>query len=172
MNDAHVWLDVSNAQAMVAAIARELSEHDSANAARYQANAASLTERLTALDAELKTTLAPVKDRPFVVFHDAYHYLEDRYGLNAVGAITVSPEQRPSAQRLSEIRSRITALDAACVFSEPQFEPTLVTTVVEGTGAGKGVLDPLGAGLPDGPDLYFQLMRDMAASLVSCLKAG
>ena len=172
MNDAHVWLDVSNAQAMVAAIARELSEHDAANASRYQANAKSLTERLTALDAELGTLLAPVKDRPFVVFHDAYHYLEDRYGLNAVGAITVSPEQRPSAQRLSEIRSRITALDAACVFSEPQFEPTLVTTVVEGTGAGKGVLDPLGAGLPDGPDLYFQLMRDMAASLVSCLKAG
>ncbi|WP_158047842.1 zinc ABC transporter substrate-binding protein [Skermanella pratensis] len=170
--DAHIWLDVSNARAMVAAIARELSEHDPANAARYQANAKSLAERLTALDAELGTLLAPVKDRPFVVFHDAYHYLEDRYGLNAVGAITVSPEQRPSAQRLSEIRGRIGTLDAACVFAEPQFEPTLVATVVEGTGAGKGMLDPLGAGLPDGPDLYFQLMRDMAASLVSCLKAG
>lgn len=171
-HDAHVWLDVGNARKMVAAIAGKLSERDSANAARYQANAASLTERLTALDAELKTTLAPVKDRPFVVFHDAYHYLEDRYGLNAVGAITVSPDQRPSAQRLSQLRSKISSLDAACVFAEPQFEPTLVATVVEKTPAKRGTLDPLGAALDDGPELYFTLMRGMAASLVSCLKAG
>jgi zinc transport system substrate-binding protein len=171
-HDAHVWLDVDNARKMVATIAGKLSERDSANAARYQANAASLTERLTALDAELKTTLAPVKDRPFVVFHDAYHYLEDRYGLNAVGAITVSPDQRPSAQRLSQLRSKISSLDAACVFAEPQFEPTLVATVVEKTAAKRGTLDPLGAALDDGPELYFTLMRGMAASLVSCLKAG
>jgi zinc transport system substrate-binding protein len=170
-HDAHVWLDVDNARKMVATIAGKLSERDSANAARYQANAASLTERLTALDAELKTTLAPVKDRPFVVFHDAYHYLEDRYGLNAVGAITVSPDQRPSAQRLSQLRSKISSLDAACVFAEPQFEPTLVTTVVEKTPAKRGTLDPLGAALDDGPELYFTLMRGMAASLVSCLKS-
>jgi zinc transport system substrate-binding protein len=171
-HDAHVWLDVGNARKMVATIAGKLSERDSANAARYQANAASLTERLTALDAEMKTTLAPVKDRPFVVFHDAYHYLEDRYGLNAVGAITVSPDQRPSAQRLSQLRSKISSLDAACVFAEPQFEPTLVATVVEKTAAKRGTLDPLGAALDDGPELYFTLMRGMAASLVSCLKAG
>jgi zinc transport system substrate-binding protein len=171
-HDAHVWLDVDNARKMVATIAGKLSERDSANAARYQANAASLTERLTALDAELKTTLAPVKDRPFVVFHDAYHYLEDRYGLNAVGAITVSPDQRPSAQRLSQLRSKISSLNAACVFAEPQFEPTLVATVVEKTAAKRGTLDPLGAALDDGPELYFTLMRGMAASLVSCLKAG
>jgi zinc transport system substrate-binding protein len=171
-HDAHVWLDVDNARKMVATIAGKLSERDSANAARYQANAASLTERLTALDAELKTTLAPIKERPFVVFHDAYHYLEDRYGLNAVGAITVSPDQRPSAQRLSQLRSKISSLDAACVFAEPQFEPTLVATVVEKTAAKRGTLDPLGAALDDGPELYFTLMRGMAASLVSCLKAG
>jgi zinc transport system substrate-binding protein len=171
-HDAHVWLDVDNARKMVATIAAKLSERDSTNAARYQTNAASLTERLTALDAELKTTLAPVKDRPFVVFHDAYHYLEDRYGLNAVGAITVSPDQRPSAQRLSQLRSKISSLDAACVFAEPQFEPTLVATVVEKTPAKRGTLDPLGAALDDGPELYFTLMRGMVASLVSCLKAG
>jgi zinc transport system substrate-binding protein len=170
-HDAHVWLDVDNARKMVATIAGKLSERDSANAARYQANAASLTERLTALDAELKTTLAPIKERPFVVFHDAYHYLEDRYGLNAVGAITVSPDQRPSAQRLSQLRSKISSLDAACVFAEPQFEPTLVATVVEKTAAKRGTLDPLGAALDDGPELYFTLMRGMAASLVSCLKS-
>jgi len=170
-HDAHVWLDVDNARKMVATIATELSEHDAANAVRYKANAVALTERLTALDTELKTTLAPIEDRPFVVFHDAYHYLEERYGLNAVGAITVSPDQRPSAQRLSQLRAKISSLDAACVFAEPQFEPTLVTTVVEKTPAKRGTLDPLGASLADGPELYFTLMRGMAASLVSCLKS-
>jgi zinc transport system substrate-binding protein len=169
-HDAHVWLDPDNAAKMVATIARELSEHDAVNAARYKANAAALTERLIALDTELKSTLAPIKDRPFVVFHDAYHYLEERYGLNAVGAITVSPDQRPSAQRLSQLRAKISSLDAACVFAEPQFEPTLVATVVEKTPAKRGTLDPLGASLEDGPELYFTLMRGMAASLVSCLK--
>jgi zinc transport system substrate-binding protein len=169
-HDAHVWLDVDNAAKMVATIARELSEHDAANAARYKANAAALTERLTALDAELKTTLAPVKDRPFVVFHDAYHYLEGRYGLNAVGAITVSPDQRPSAQRLSQLRAKISSLDAACVFAEPQFEPTLLQTVIAGTKARTGTLDYLGVGVPAGPDAYFTTMRAIARSLLDCLQ--
>jgi len=172
VHDAHVWLDVGNTRKMVATIVEELAEHDAANAARYRANGAALSERLTALDAELGSALAPVKGRPFVVFHDAYHYLEARYGLAAVGAITVSPEQRPSAQRLSEIRRKIDEVGAACVFAEPQFEPTLVDTVIEGTNAQTGVLDPLGAALEAGPHQYFQLLNSLADSLVHCLGAA
>ncbi|MGQ9364853.1 zinc ABC transporter substrate-binding protein ZnuA [Azospirillum sp. ST 5-10] len=168
--NAHLWLDPRNAKAIVATVADTLAAADPANAAAYRANAAAAAARLDALDGELAATLAPVKDKPFVVFHDAYPYLEARYGLNAVGAITVSPEQRPSARRLSEIRAKIAGLDAVCVFAEPQFEPKLVGTIVEGTGARTGVLDPVGADLPDGPDLYPALMRGLAASLAGCLK--
>ena len=128
-------------------------------------------QALDALDAELKATLAPVKDKPFVVFHDAYQYFEARYDLSAVGSITVSPDRRPSAKRLSAIRAKIAGLNAACVFSEPQFEPTLVRTVVEGTKAKTGVLDPEGADLPEGETLYPTLMRNLAASLRGCLGA-
>ena len=165
----HIWLDPGNARAMVAAIAEALSAKDPANATVYTANAAHTVQAIDALDAELKAALAPVAGKPFVVFHDAYRYFEAHYGLAGVGAITVNPERRPSAKRLSEIRAKITSLDAVCVFAEPQFEPTLVETVVGGTRARKGVLDPEGADLTDGPGLYSALMRNLAAALKGCL---
>jgi len=167
--DGHAWLDPRNAGAMADAILAALVEADPARAERYRANAARLSARLAELDAELERTLAPVRQRPFVVFHDAYHYLEDRYGLNGVGALTVSPDRPPGAARLGEIRARIRGLGAACVFAEPQFEPALVDTVVAGTEARRGVLDPEGAALPDGPELYFSLMRANARALADCL---
>jgi zinc transport system substrate-binding protein len=170
--DMHIWLDPENAKVLAAAIASALADADPSNAAVYQANAESLRQRLDELDRSLRDRLATVADRPYVVFHDGYQYFEHRYGVRAVGAITINPTVRPSAQRLGEIHERLEELDAACVFAEPQFEPTLVDTVVEGTSAKKGLLDPLGAALDAGPDQYFQLMNSLADSLVSCLGTG
>jgi zinc transport system substrate-binding protein len=167
--DMHVWLDPGNAKMLTATIASVLSEADPENASIYQANAARLRQQLDELDGSLEDKLATIADRPYVVFHDAYQYLEHRYGVKAVGAIAINPTLRPSAQRLHEIQERLEDLDAACVFAEPQFEPALVDTVIEGTNAKKGVLDPLGAALDTGPDQYFQLMHELADSLVSCL---
>jgi zinc transport system substrate-binding protein len=138
-------------------------------AATYEANAAKVRADLARLDAELAETLAPVRERPFVVFHDAYQYFEDRYGLNAVGSITVDPQRAPGAGRLRDIRAELEERDAACVFAEPQFRTALVETVVEGTDAGTGVLDPLGADLEAGRGQYGQLLRALSASLVECL---
>ena len=167
--DMHVWLDPANAQALVAAIATALADADPQNASTYQANGARLQEQLGELDRSLESRLASVADRPYVVFHDAYQYFEHRYGVRAVGAITINPTVRPSAQRMREIHERLEHLDAACVFAEPQFEPALVDTLIEGTSANKGVLDPLGADLDAGPDQYFRLMSNLAAALADCL---
>lgn len=169
--NSHIWLDPANARAIVTATADALAARDPADAEAYRSNADRTLQAIDALDAELKATLAPLKDKPFVVFHDAYQYFEARYDLSAVGSITVSPDRRPSAKRLSAIRAKITGLNAACVFAEPQFEPTLVRTVVEGTKARTGVLDPEGADLPEGEALYPTLMRNLAASLRGCLGA-
>lgn len=158
-----------NAVVMVDAVTAALAEQDPAHADRYRENAAAVTERLEALHQELDTDLAAVRDRPYVVFHDAYQYFERRYGLNPVGSITVSPEQAPGAARLTEIRERIAAADAVCVFSEPQFEPALIAVVTEGTNVRTGVLDPLGADLEAGSDAYVTLMRNLSASLRDCL---
>jgi zinc transport system substrate-binding protein len=167
--DMHVWLDPGNAKALSEAIANALADTDPDHAATYLANAERLHQRLDELDRSLEDRLASVADRPYVVFHDAYQYFEHRYAVNAVGAITINPTVRPSARRLGEIHARLEELDAACVFAEPQFEPTLVDTVIEGTSAKKGVLDPLGAALDAGPDQYFELLNSLADSLVDCL---
>jgi zinc transport system substrate-binding protein len=167
--DMHIWLDPDNAKVLAAAIASALADADPGNAAIYRSNAERLREQLDELDRSLAVGLASVADRPYVVFHDAYQYFEHRYGVKAVGAITINPTLRPSAQRLREIHARLEELDAACVFAEPQFEPTLVDTVIEGTSAKKGVLDPLGAALEAGPDQYFGLLNGLADSLVQCL---
>lgn len=170
--DPHLWLDPGNAAVIAAVMAETLAAVDPANAAAYRANARALVQRIDALDAEIATELAPVRDRPFVVFHDAYQYFEAHYGLAAAGAITVSPEQPPGARRLSEIRAAVAERDAACVFREPQFEPALVELVIEGTAIRQGELDPEGAGLAEGPDLYFELMRNLARSFSTCLAEG
>lgn len=165
----HIWLDPRNAKAMVSAIGAALSDVDPPRAQLYAANARALQRRLDVLDQGLEQTLTPLRGRPYVVFHDAYRYLEARYGLTAVGAITVAPDRPPGARRLAEIRARIRNAGVDCVFVEPQFEPALARALVEGTGAKVGVLDPLGADLSPGPDAYFQLMRNLAHSLKDCL---
>jgi zinc transport system substrate-binding protein len=167
--DGHVFLDPANAMTMAAALTAALEELDPANAAAYAANGQSLQGELAALDQEIAATLAAVRDQHFVVFHDAYQYFEARYGLAAIGSITVSPEQQPGARRLTEIRDKIAALHAVCIFAEPGFEPALIETLVAGTDARSGILDPEGAALPAGPELYSALLRALAKSLRDCL---
>lgn len=167
--DMHLWLDPENARMMVGEIAQALSEADPDNAETYRRNAAALQVRLDELTAQTQAALAEVRDRPFVVFHDAYQYFEERFGIEAAGSITVSPEAIPGARRVAEIRERIEELGATCVFSEPQFEPQIVSTLIEGTDARAAELDPLGAALEDGPDLYFELISGLTTSLTECL---
>lgn len=168
--DSHIWLDPRNAVVMLRAVAERLSEIDPANAETYSANADAMESRIMALDREIEAMLEPVSGRPYIVFHDAYQYFEQRYGLNALGSVTVSPDRQPGAQRLNGMRNRIIEDGAVCVFREPQFRPALVETVTEGTQARGGVLDPLGADLEPGPGAYPQLLRAMAASLKDCLE--
>ena len=167
--DPHVWLDPINAKAIVHEIEEALVKADPKHESTYEANAQKMMEKLDSLVIELSNELEPVHEKGFIVFHDAYQYFEQRFGVAAIGSITVSPEVMLGAERVSELREKILELNATCVFSEPQFEPKLVETLVEGTGARTGVLDPLGATLAKGPDLYFQLLRNMASSLKKCL---
>ncbi len=167
--DAHVWLDPMNAKAMVHEIKEVLVAADPDNSAKYEANAEAVSAKLDTLIAEVGAELEPVKGKGFVVFHDAYQYFENRFGVIASGSITVSPESQPGAERIAEIRARVQELGAACVFAEPQFEPKLVSTVIEGTQARSGVIDPIGAEIENGPDLYFQMIRNLASSIKGCL---
>lgn len=167
--DLHLWLDPENARVIVGAVAQALAQRYPQHRERFAANAERLKEKLGALDAELKARLAPVKGKQFIVFHDAYQYLEKPYGVSAAGSITINPESPPGAKHMHELREKITALHIACVFREPQFDDRIAAALVRGTGAQEGTLDPLGAALPSGPALYFEMMRRLAGDLRKCL---
>ncbi len=167
--DGHIWLDPRNAMAMVRQIGAVLSEVDPVHKAVYQSNAAAQLERLAQLERELREQLQPIHGKPYIVFHDAYQYFERRFALSAAGSITLNPERQAGARRVQEIRERIENNQVICVFSEPQFKPTLVETLIKDSPARSGVLDPLGADLPEGPEAYFQLLHNLAAGLRACL---
>ena len=167
--DPHLWLDPRNAAAMLPAIEQALAKADPDHAGIYKANAEKTAARLAGLEDKLSGALAPVKDKPFIVFHDAYQYFEQRFGLAAAGSITISPEVAPGAERVTEIRRKLADTHATCVFSEPQFEPKIISVIIEGSDAHSGVLDPLGAALQPGPDLYFEVLENLSASFRECL---
>jgi zinc transport system substrate-binding protein len=167
--DPHIWLDPENAKLMVKTIAITLDKADPANAKLYEANAAKTLTELDRLEADLKSQLAPIKHKPFIVFHDAYQYFEHRFGVTAVGSISNFSATPPSAQRLEEIHNKINSSNATCVFREPQFTDAAVVTVIEGTKAKSSVLDPIGADLKPGPKAYGELLHEIAKNLSDCL---
>ncbi len=171
--DPHIWLDPANAAQMVKTMVIVLANIDPANAVLYRRNGSGLLAGLAALDGEIRQVLAPVKDKAFMVYHDAYGHFERRFGLKGAGAVSVHPGRPPGARRLKALRRRIGERAVRCVFTEPQFQPALARTLIEGTKARLGVLDLLGvgvgAGLEPGPGLYGALMRGLARSFAGCL---
>lgn len=169
-SDPHIWMNPENAKAVAIELAKTLGTLDAANAATYEANAAKFAKELDQLSTEIKAAIAPVRDKRYIVFHDAYQYFETRFGMNPAGSVTVNPEVTPGAKRLKEIHDRIAETNSVCVFAEPQFEPKYVETVTEGTKAKTAVLDGLGAQEPKGPGAYAAMMRIFVNSLATCLK--
>ena len=167
--DAHIWLDPANAKAIVETVTKTLAAKFPAHAAAFNANATTLLAKIDALSSEIEKDLATVKHKPFIVFHDAFQYFEKRFGLAAAGSVTLSPDQQPSAKRLTAVRKKIGELGAVCLFAEPGFQTNLIKAVTEGTKARSGTLDPEGIALTPGPDLYFELMRGLAKNAVDCL---
>lgn len=170
--DPHIWLDPENARAMARAMVEALVKADPERAALYRSNLAAIETDLDKLDTEIGAILAPVKGKPFIVFHDAYHYLEKRYGVTAAGSIVLNPEVTPGADRLKQVRGRIAGLGATCVFAEPQFQVGYVATVIEGTPARQGTLDPLGAAIEPGAGAYREMMLDLARNMANCLSGS
>lgn len=168
--DSHIWLDPANAVRIAAHMADVLGKVYPEGADRFKANAEAFARRMVALGDEISARMRPLTDSAFVVFHDAYQYFEARFGIDAAGSVTVSPEIAPSARRLTALRKKIASLKAVCVFAEPQFEPKLVVSITEGTSARRGTLDPNGAAIPAGPAHYEALLRAMASDFEACLK--
>ena len=167
--DLHIWLDIDNAKVVTREVAEQLAVVYPQYEAQLAANMNNTIEKLDSLEVELRSLSESFSSEPFVVFHDAYQYLEKMLGLNNVGTVTVNPELGTGAKRLQELRETISRTGSSCIFKEPQFDPSALEVVSEGTDLKIGTLDPLGAEITPGPNAYFELLRNMAHSLKDCL---
>ena len=165
-HDPHIWLDPMNAKVILEEMTEHLIENDQVNASKYKANLKKALKDLDKLTKKVKSELN--KDFKSVVFHDAYQYFEKRFDVNVLGAFTVNTDVMPGAEQLAEIREIIEHDKVSCVFSEPQFNPDIINAVAKDMNISTGVLDPLGATLNPGKDLYFDLISNMSKSFKGC----
>ena len=164
--DPHIWLDPLNAKVILKEMAKHLIENDQANESIYKENLKKANKDLDKLVKQVKSELN--KDFKSIVFHDAYQYFEKRFKVNVLGAFTVNTDVLPGAEQLSEIREIIEHEKVTCVFSEPQFNPDIINAVAKDMNINTGVIDPLGATLNPGKDLYFNLIKNMSKSFQGC----
>jgi zinc transport system substrate-binding protein len=165
-HDPHVWLDPINAKIIIKEITSQLVQLDSKNSSIYKSNSKKALAEMDKLVKDIKKDLN--KDLRFVVFHDAYQYFENRFGIQVLGALTVNTDVMPGAEQLSEIREVIEHEKVNCLFSEPQFNPAIIKSIAKDTKIKTAVLDPLGAKLDKGKNLYFDLLNNMASSFKGC----
>ena len=164
--DPHIWLDPINAKVILNEMVEHLIENDEKNASIYKSNLDKALKDIDKLISDIKSELN--KEISFIVFHDAYQYFEERFNVSVLGAFTVNTDIMPGAEQLSEIREIIEHDKVSCIFSEPQFNPDIINTVAKDMKIKTGVLDPLGATLNPGKDLYFDLIRNISSSFKGC----
>ena len=164
--DPHIWLDPINAKVILNEMVEHLIENDEKNASIYKSNLDKALKDIDKLISDVKSELN--KEISFIVFHDAYQYFEARFNVSVLGAFTVNTDVMPGAEQLSEIREIIEHDKVSCIFSEPQFNPDIINAVAKDMKIKTGVLDPLGATLNPGKDLYFDLIRNISSSFKGC----
>ena len=167
--DPHIWLDPENAKVITNEIVDILCEFDPDNAKKYQMNGENINVKLNALDHKISSEMKEIFDRKYLVLHDAYQYFESRYQLKNAGSITLNMDHFLSVKRLKKVQKMIKKNEVLCVFGEPQYSQKIIDVLIVGTSVKKGILDPIGADLLPGPELYFNLMKNMSNSLKSCL---
>jgi len=165
----HFWLDPIETIAISEKIQDALIRADSQHSAQYIQNTAALKQRLLALDAKLSKQLNPVNQKPFIVFHDAYSYLIERYHLKQVGIVTLDEHQPPGGKHLQALRKQLKEQSIACLFTEPQFEPAIVENLIRGTPTRVQSLDPIGSDYASGPNAYFDMMDTLGQNMSQCL---
>ncbi|PPA04982.1 zinc ABC transporter substrate-binding protein [Pseudomonas sp. MWU12-2312b] len=169
--DAHLWLSPINARVIATKMAADLSAADPDNAARYQSNLKAFDERLDSLDLRLKKRLAGIEGKPYFVFHEAFDYFEDAYGLKHTGVFSVAAEVQPGAQHVAAMRARLQEVGKTCVFSEPPLRPRLAETLVAGLPVKLAELDALGGYTPATAQGYEQVLEKLGNDLAGCLES-
>lgn len=167
-DDPHAWLDPSNASQWLTEIANTLATQDPENAATYHQNATAAHADLKTLTTQLTEILIPAKNQPIITAHNAYAYFANHFDLTLVATLSDSDDTPPSAARIAKLRALTTSTDIACIFAEGPQNEALIKLLTEDTTIPTATLDPIGATIPKGPDLYATLLTNIATTIASC----
>ncbi len=140
-DDPHIWLDPNLVKTQARTICKALSAADPSHAKDFERNLAAFLTDLDQLHTRLTERLAPVKGRAFFVFHPAFGYFADAYGLQQVAVETGG--RSPSARQLVSLSEQAEATGATCVFIQKQFAAASAKAVADAIGGKVVSLDPL-----------------------------
>lgn len=168
LQDLHIWLNPANARRMVEIIEETLSRIDPANSLTYIQNSRKTITRIYNMEEDIREKLRPLRDKSMIVYHDAFQYFERSFALRSVGAIILRPDQSPSVKHIKKLKKLAKERNVTCVLGTPGAHPRIATVVMSGTNAGFGIVDPLGLYIEKGPNLYFDMMTEIAQSITDC----
>lgn len=165
----HVWYSPAISQIVAQKVADKLTAQFPDKKDLIAKNLADFNRTLTEQGDKIKAQLAPFKDKGFFVFHDAYGYFNDAYGLKQTGYFTINPLVAPGAKTLAHIKEEIAEHRVNCLFAEPQFTPKVIESLAKGTSVNVGRLDPIGDGVKLGENSYANFLQATADSYAQCL---
>lgn len=165
----HVWYSPAISQIVAQKVADKLIVQFPAKKALIEKNLADFNRTLAEQSDKIKAQLAPFKEKGFFVFHDAYGYFNDAYGLKQTGYFTINPLVAPGAKTLAHIKEEIAEHRVNCLFAEPQFTPKVIESLAKGTEVNVGRLDPIGDGVALGANSYANFLQATADSYAQCL---
>lgn len=170
--DPHAWLNPDMAIEWLGAIASSLAAANPENSATYAQNAEIASKAILEMSSNLSAELEQYGDEEFIVYHDAYHYFENKFGLNPIGAIKNEHAGDATARHLSELSKLIQSHESICVFAEPQYNPGLVNALSDSSTVMTSTLDPIGVDLEPGVGLYSELIGGIARNIIDCLSSS
>ena len=165
----HLWYSPEISKVVAQKLADRLSEQYPDKKELIAQNLANFDRTLTAQSDKIKNQLAKFNNKGFYVFHDAYGYFNDAYGLKQTGYFTINPLVAPGAKTLATIKEEIAEHKVSCLFAEPQFTPKVIETLSKGTGVHVGRLDPMGDKVALGKNAYADFLQFTADSYAECL---
>ncbi len=126
-NNPHLWMDPQNAKAYTYEIRDALITIDPQHSDEYRDNARHYAEALDRLTRSIARQInsIPREQRVMIVFHNAWQYYNDRFGIATLGFIEANPGQDPNPQQIAHLIDLARAHHVRAIFSEPEYSPKL-----------------------------------------------
>ncbi|MEX2131164.1 MAG: zinc ABC transporter substrate-binding protein [Pseudohongiellaceae bacterium] len=168
--DPHLWLDTANALTIARMVTDSVSQIDPAGADKYRLNLQSFTGQIDDLNTYMDQQLQDVRGKPYIVYHDAYQYLEARYSLEPLLALAEDTEVQPGIRHILNTRRTIREARPLCLFKDKDSSPATIATMLSGYALNQVELDILGIDIIADADGYIEMMRKIVNDMNSCFK--